>query len=104
LGLRGSSRRGSRCRDLDEEESLVLLLCESCVSVCRPAVPKKLVDGIVLSSWVTGGIPVSPTGSGDNLSTVERLASFLGEVLIAGVNSAGTGISIFVVDGRRATR
>ena len=47
------------------------------------------------------GIPVSPSGdNGDDISTVERLTSFGGEVSIAGVkNRVGTGMSIFPVGG-----
>jgi hypothetical protein len=58
----------------------------------------------MLSSWVSGGIPVSPRGDdGDDISTVGRLASFGGEVPIAGVNEVGTGMSIIPVDVRRPT-
>ena len=106
-GLRGSSGRGGgggERRDLDEGESLALLLLfGACVSVCCSTALKKPEDTTMLGSWVAGGIPVSPSGdNGDDISTVERLASFEGEVSIAGVNRV-TGMSIFLVDGWRPT-
>jgi hypothetical protein len=99
-GLRGSSGRAGRGRDVDEGESLALIiLLKACVSVCWSTIPKP-VDATLLSSWVTGGIPVSPSGdNGDDISTVGRLASFGGEVSTAGINRIGTGMSIFPVDG-----
>jgi hypothetical protein len=98
-GLRGSSGRGGRGRDLDEGESLSLLLFGACVSVCRSTIPKKPVEATVLGSWVIEGI-VSPSGdNGLDISRVGDLASFGGEVSIAGVNRVGTGMSIFPADG-----
>jgi hypothetical protein len=95
-GLRGSSGRGARGRDVDEGESLALLLFGACVSVCWSTIPKKPVDVTLLSSWVTGGIPGRPSGdNGDDISTVGRLASFVGEMSIAGINRVGTGMSTF---------
>jgi hypothetical protein len=98
-GLRGSSGRGGRGRD--EGESLALLLLfGACVLNCRSTALKKPEDATMLGSWVAGGIPVSPSGdNGDDISTVGRLASFGGEVSIAGVNRVGTRMSILPVDG-----
>jgi hypothetical protein len=100
-GLRGSSGRGGRGRDLDEGESLALLLLfGACVSECWSTVLKKLEDATMLGSWVAGGIPVSRSGdNGDDISTVGRLAWFGVEVSIAGVNRVGTRMSTFPVDG-----
>ena len=98
--LRGSSGRGGRGRTLDEGESLALLpLFAARASVCW-SIPKKKPDATALISWVTGMIPVNPSGdNGDEISTVGRLASFGGEVSIAGPNRVGTGMSILSVDG-----
>jgi hypothetical protein len=66
----------------------------------KPAGLRSTWDATILSSWVTGGIPVSSSGdNGDDISTVGRLASFGDEVTIAGVNRVGTGMLIFTVDG-----
>ena len=101
-GLRGSSGRGGRGWGLDEGESLALLLLfGACVSVCLSTVLKKPEDATMLSSWVTGPIPVSPSGDNGDISTIGPLASFGGEVSIAGVNRVRTGMSIFLVDGWR---
>ena len=89
-GSRGSSGRGERGRDLDEGDSLALLLFGACVSVCWSTIPKILVDSTLVSSWV-GWIPVSPSDdNGDDISTIERLASFGGDVSIADVNRVPT--------------
>ena len=103
LRLRGSSGRGGRGRDPDEGESLALLLLfGACVSVCWSTIPKESKDPTMLSSSVTGGIPVSPSGDNDDdISTSECLVSFGGEVSIAGVNRVGTRVSIFPADGGR---
>lgn len=101
-GSRGSSRRGGSGRDLDEEESLALLLFGACVSDFWSTVLKKPEDDTTLGSWVAGGIPVSPSGDNDDdISTSECLVSFGGEVSIAGVNRVGTRVSIFPADGGR---
>lgn len=93
--LRGSSGRGGRGRTLDDGESLALLpLFDAHVSVCW-SIPKNPPDAI-LGSWVTWMIPVSPSGDNGG-STVGRLASFGGEVSLAGANSVGTGMSILSV-------
>ena len=104
-GSRGSSRRGGSGRDLDEEESLALLLFGACVSDFWSTVLKKPEDDTTLGSWVAGGIPGIPSGdNGDDISTVGRgLASFGGEVSIAGLSRVGAGMSIFPVDGGRPT-
>jgi hypothetical protein len=98
-GLRVSSAsgRGGRRPDLDEGESLVVLI-RVCVLVWRSAVPKEALAVTVLCSWVTGGIPVSPSGgNGDGIPSVRRLASLGDEVSVAGVNRVGTGTSVFPV-------
>ena len=99
-GSRVSSRRGGRGRDLDEEESLALLLFLACVSACWSTVLMKPGDATILGSWVAVGIPVSPSGdNGEDISTVGRLASFGGEVSTAGLSRVGTGMSMFPGDG-----
>jgi hypothetical protein len=101
LGSRVSSAsgRGGRRWDLDEGESLALLI-RVCVLVWRLAVPTKTLAVTVLSSWVTGGISVSPSGDNrDGIPSVRRLASLGDEVSVVGANRVGTGRSVFPIDG-----
>src|SRR5258708_1170583 len=65
LRVSSSSGRGGRRWDLDGGVIRV------CVLVWRLAVPTKTLAVTVLSSWVTGGISVSPSGgNGDGIPSV----------------------------------